>query len=309
MYLEILMTLAGFILMIFGGDQLVHGALKLGQRFGLSQAFMGLTIVAFGTSAPELFTTILAQLKGQNDIALANIMGSNIFNIALVLGFIGLIQPIFVSIKEIRTELALVIGVSLFIWGSGVFGSITLFHGLFLIGVYIVFVYFRTRQESQKEESFQDKSISLLKSSLRVLVGISLLGVGAHFSLNGSIQIGRSLGWEERLIGAFIISIGTSLPELVTSSLAAFQNKAEMALSNIIGSNLLNSILVLGSASFFNTISVSPDVLKMDLSFNALASLLVLVFLFVFKNKITRAQGGLWIFIYFCYAGLSFGIF
>ncbi len=306
MIIEILTTVIGFLLMILGGDQLVNGSVKLGRVFGLSQAFMGLTVVAFGTSAPELFTTILAQINGKNDIALSNIMGSNVFNIALVLGFIGLIQPISVALKDIRIELLLVIGVSVFIWASGYLGAINSTHGLFLFSLYIIFVYFRTRHESQKTELVKDKNISLPYSSLQVLTGIFLLGLGAHFSLNGSIQIGRFLGWEERLIGAFIISVGTSLPELVTSSLAAFQNKAEMALSNIIGSNLLNSILVLGTATFFKDIYVSSDVLKLDLSFNVIASVCILFFLFLFRNKVTRAQGALWVFIYLCYAGLSF---
>ncbi len=287
--LALLFIVFGFALLIKGADWLVEGASAIAKRFGVSQLVIGLTIVSFGTSAPELLVNLVASFRGSADIAIGNIVGSNIANTLLILGATAAVAPIAVKqstvFKEIPFSLLasivlllmandrLVDGYSLSELGRG--------DGLILIGFFIIFLYysFGIRNKKDDEETEEEETCKGWLCTFLILGGLIALPVGGELTVRGAVSIASILGLSEKLIGLTIVALGTSLPELTTSVIAASKGKSDIAVGNIIGSNIFNIFWILGVSATINHLPFQPS-LNFDLLFVVLST----VFLFVFLH-------------------------
>lgn len=253
--LTLLLFICGFVALIAGAECMVRGAAHLATSFGISPLVVGLTVVAFGTSAPELGVSLMSSASGQAGIAVGNVVGSNIANILLILGLSALAAPLVVSRQLLRIEVPLMVGVSLLAWGMALDGVISRPEGLLLFcGVigYTVWAIARSRRENREAEPEQattdagDSGGSLLRNLLLILAGLALLGSGSNWLVTGAVSMAKFFGVSDLLIGLTIVSIGTSLPELATSVMASLRGQRDMAVGNIVGSNLFNILAVLG---------------------------------------------------------------
>jgi cation:H+ antiporter len=261
----------GLAMLFAGSEFLIRGSVKIAKRMHISQLVIGLTVVAFGTSTPELVVSINSALEGQADISLGNIIGSNIVNIGLILGLSAAIFPIAVHIKTIRREIPIMLAVSLIIIPISLDGTISQIDGAFLVISLIAFIYFSYRQSKKENTQIpliiddnRENSISnnlaftpLIKNIVFVIIGIILLYFGSSFTVDNAVSIANSLGISERIIGLTIIAIGTSLPELITSVGAARKKHADLSIGNIIGSNIFNVLSILGISSLIIGIKVN----------------------------------------------------
>lgn len=264
MFTSILSIIAGLIMLIVGGDWLVDGAVGIARLAKLSPMVIGLTIVAFGTSAPELLVSVQAALGGNPGIALGNVVGSNIANIALIIGVTALICPIPVHRSTIKVDVPFLlfstIALTLI---SYLYGSITRTEGIIGLTLLFLFVAYQVRtsrkQEKSAVEPAEDETppAPLWKSIVFLALGIAALKYGAQFLVDGAVNIAEGLGVADRVIGVTVVAIGTSLPELFASVMAARKGNVDLAVGNVIGSNLFNIMCVLASAS---VISPIPDV-------------------------------------------------
>ena len=255
MGMTLLMMIAGLIILIAGAEVLVRGSVGTALRFGLTPLLIGLTIVAFGTSAPELVVSIKAGLDGNGDIALGNIIGSNIANIALILGLASVIQPLKVQASIIKKDIPVLLGVSLLLVLFLMDGLITQLEGIiFVIGL-IAFTGFsvvlakkETALEVQHE--FEDvlpkKIIPLWLNIVMIAAGLGLLIVGAQFLVTAAVELAMTWGMSEAVVGLTIVAVGTSLPELATSVIAALKKEGDIAIGNVVGSNIFNILCILG---------------------------------------------------------------
>lgn len=261
--------------MLFAGSELlIRGSVKIAKKMHISQIVIGLTIVAFGTSTPELVVSVSSALQGQPDISLGNIIGSNIINIGLILGLSAAIFPIAVNIKTIRREIPIMLAVSLFLIPISLDGTISKIEGGLLVISLIIFIYYSYRQ-SKKENNSIDLNINdnvntisyneksyfpIIINLLFILFGIGLLYFGSKFTIDNAVSIANIFGISERIIGLTIIAIGTSLPELITSVRAALKKHADLSIGNIIGSNIFNVLEILGISSLIIGINVNSDI-------------------------------------------------
>lgn len=265
MFFPLILVVIGFISLIFGANWLVNGASALARKHKISDLVIGLTIVAFGTSAPELVVNIIASSHSYSDMVLGNIIGSNNFNLFIILGLSGIILPITVQSstawKEIPISLMVAICLLLMINDFNFSGHTVLSRidgivmlVLFFLFLYYVFVQMRREPESQKAV--------VKKSSLTIwaliIVGLSGLIIGGQLVVTNSIKIAHSLGMSEKIIGLTIVAAGTSLPELVTSIVAAFKKNSDIAIGNVIGSNIFNILLILSISTLINPITYNP---------------------------------------------------
>ncbi len=269
--INVLLVAVGLAMLFAGSEFLIRGSVKIAKRMHISQLVIGLTVVAFGTSTPELVVSINSALEGQADISLGNIIGSNIVNIGLILGLSAAIFPIAVHIKTIRREIPIMLAVSLIIIPISLDGTISQIDGAFLVISLIAFIYFSYRQSKKENTQIpliiddnRENSISnnlaftpLIKNILFVIIGIILLYFGSSFTVDNAVSIANSLGISERIIGLTIIAIGTSLPELITSVGAARKKHADLSIGNIIGSNIFNVLSILGISSLIIGIKVN----------------------------------------------------
>lgn len=311
MLLAALLFPLGLLILIKGANWLVDGASSISARLKISPLVIGLTVVAFGSSSPELVVSLLSVLKGSTDIALSNVVGSNIFNILLVLGIASIIFPLKVHVTTVWREipmsfLAVVVlvvlglqnildqGVRLTsLFGTReVIGQISFSNGLVLLGFFIMFMYYVFG--IAKEGGGLDvniKQVSFPFSIFWILLGIVGLAVGSYLVVENAVFLGRSLGVSENFIGLTLVAVGTSLPELFTSVTAAIKKNADIAVGNVVGSNIFNIFLVLGVASLARPIAVSGQNLQ-DILVLLAATLLLLLFLFILKGRtIIRLEG------------------
>jgi cation:H+ antiporter len=303
----------GFVLLIKGADLLVSGASSMANKFGVSALVVGLTIVAFGTSAPELVVNLLASLQGNTDIAIGNIAGSNIVNILLILGISAMIYPLTVqkgtTWKEIPFALLAIVVVTImasdmFIDGASV-SALSRIDGLVLIGFFIIFLYyiFGLAKASVGQPGTEEaiEQYSWVRSSLMVGGGIAGLVIGGKWIVDGAVVFASGFGVSEALIGLTIVAVGTSLPELATSAVAAYKRNADIAVGNVVGSNIFNIFWILGVSAIIRPLPMSP-VLVIDLMMAIFATVLLFVVLFVGKRHVLeRWQGGVFIVIYIVY--------
>jgi len=270
---------AGLVLRVAGAEVLVRGAAKLAAQFGISPLVIGLTVVAFGTSAPETAVSVQASLNGSGDIAIGNVVGSNIANVLLILGMTALVAPLVVSRQLIRLDVPIMIGASLVTFGLAWDGELSRIDGALLftaVVAYTLFLIISSRREKAAEvdDEFAKEfgldepakpHAGLINAGL-VIAGLVLLVVGSNFLVEGAVALARALGLSELVIGLTVIAIGTSLPELATSIMAAFRGERDIAVGNIVGSNIFNLLCVLGLASLVSpqAIGVSSNALAFD---------------------------------------------
>ena len=291
----------GLVLLVVGGEVLVRGASSAARKLGVSPLMIGLTLVGFGTSTPELVTSLQAAFAGSPGIAIGNVVGSNISNALLILGLTALIAPISVDRRAFLRDgpmLALVTGVAVWVMLQG---ELTRQFGLIAVGIlagYILLVWLLERKRPDAEgERIEDEAD--LKSSWRgspwialllALGGIGVTIVGARFLVDGSVSLARSYGVSDTIVGLTIVAVGTSMPELVTSVIAALRRQGDVALGNIIGSNLYNLLGILGITAIIKPIPVPPEMLGVDVW--VLAAATAAVILFAFRGmKIFRLEG------------------
>lgn len=271
--------IAGLVLLVAGAEVLVRGAAKLAAQFGISPLVIGLTVVAFGTSAPETAVSVQAALNGSGDIAIGNVVGSNIANVLLILGMTALVAPLVVSRQLIRLDVPIMIGASLVTFGLAWDGELSRIDGALLFAgvvAYTLFLIISSRREkaAEADDEFAKEfgldepakpHAGLINAGL-VLAGLVLLVVGSNFLVEGAVALARALGLSELVIGLTVIAIGTSLPELATSIMAAIRGERDIAVGNIVGSNIFNLLCVLGLASLVSpqTIGVSSNALAFD---------------------------------------------
>lgn len=264
MGLTLLQMLGGLAVLVAGAEILVRGSVGTALRFGLTPLLIGLTIVAFGTSAPELVVSIQAAYNGSDDIALGNIIGSNISNIALILGLAAMIQPLKVQASIIRKDVPILLGTSLLLVFFLMDGVITQLEGvIFFLGV-VVFTVVSVRmakKETSEEvkEEYEDvipeKKLPLWLNIVMIVVGLGLLILGAKWLVDGAIEIASSVGLSEAVVGLTIVAVGTSLPELATSVMAAIKKEGDIAIGNVVGSNIFNILCILGITAMILPVS------------------------------------------------------
>ncbi|MFM7654452.1 MAG: calcium/sodium antiporter [Paracoccaceae bacterium] len=240
-----LLFLVGLLGLFFGGEYLVRGASSIARRFGISPLVIGLTIVGFGTSAPELLVSVNAALAGQPAIAIGNVLGSNIANVLLILGVSAVIAPLIIPARQLARDLAFMLLATGAIWVMLLDGMVTRLEGGLLIAGLAVFLYmaFSAGSVPQEEDAVET---SVPKSALMTVGGLVLLVIGAHFLVDSASTIARTYGISEAVIGLTIVAVGTSLPELATSVIAAFRRQTEIAVGNVVGSNIFNIFGILG---------------------------------------------------------------
>lgn len=303
----------GLGLLVIGAESLVRGASRLAAAVGISPLVIGLTVVAYGTSAPELSVSVQSTLNGQADIALGNVVGSNIFNVLFILGASAMITPLVVSQQLVRLDVPLMIGVSLLVFVLALDGTISRVDGaLLFLGMlaYTVFAIRQSRQEAKEiqEEYAQEFSGASAAGMLAVqigyvIVGLALLVLGSRWLVNGAVVAARWFGVSELVIGLTIIAAGTSLPEVATSILASIRGERDIAVGNVVGSNIFNILGVLGLSSLVaaDGVAVSLAVLRFDLPV-MLATAFACLPIFLTGHRIARWEGALFFGYYLAYS-------
>lgn len=316
MTLTYILFFIGFILLIYGARVLVDGASVLANRLGVSALVIGLTVVAFGTSAPELIVNILASSRGATDMAIGNILGSNIANILLVLGIAALIYPIKVSRstvwKEIPLALLAVFMVAVMandaLLDGGTFSGLTRSDGLVFIAFLIIFVYYVvgiSKSDPNQELAVIHKH-SIGTTTLMILGGLIGLALGGKWVVDGAVVIAANFGVSEAVIGLSVLALGTSLPELATAIVAAMRRFPDIAVGNIVGSNIFNIFWVLGASAIIRPLPFSPEMMR-DVGMDIFATFLLFLFMFVGrKHVLQRYQGAGFVALYILYIAYLF---
>ncbi len=260
---------AGLVLLVAGGELLVRGSARLAALYGLPPLVIGLTVVAFGTSAPELAVSVLAVRGGADDVALGNVVGSNIFNILFILGVSALIVPLIVTQRIVRVEVPIVIGVSALAWFCAADGRIGRVDGVVLLLVAIVYTAWLLRTSSSEPSpggSDDQGGTGAVASALTAVGGLVLLVLGARWLVGGAVALAQAFGVSDIVIGLTVVAAGTSLPEVAASIIAAVRGQRDIAIGNVLGSNIFNLTMILGAASLAgNGLGVAPGVLGFDL--------------------------------------------
>ena len=307
--LPLIEIIIGIILLFAGGEFFIQGSVALSLMLGIPQIVIGLTVVALGTSSPELLVSLNSVLKGSDGLAVSNVIGSNIFNILVVLGISSLIRPLKVKSRIVRRDVPLLIAISCAVWAMSSTGLLTWQAGIFLIFCLILNTIWEINTINEKDEDIKtaepEINDSLSKKNIfnifgQLLIGVLLLGFGSNILVNGSRSLAILIGINETIIGLTIVATGTSLPELVTSIIAAFKGKTDLAIGNVIGSNLLNQLLILGSCTLFSGfegLTINSDLIRTDLPIMMLTTFACMP-IFWTKGKITRAEGFILLNIY-----------
>ena len=304
----------GLVALVAGAELLVRGASKLALSFGISPLVVGLTIVAFGTSAPELAVSVQSAWAGQVDIAMGNVVGSNIFNVLFILGASAIIVPLVVHQQIIRQEVPIMIGASLLLWALAADGGISRWEGFLMAGLiitYTVFIIRQSRRETAAIKAEYDEAFEIAPTGwdahwgvqvLMLLVGLGLLVLGANWLVEAAVAFAKYLGVSELIIGLTIVAVGTSLPEVATSIMAALRGERDIAVGNVVGSNIFNILSVLGlSASVApGDLIVAPAMLAFDLPVMVAVALICLP-VFFNHSLITRGEGALFLALYVAY--------
>ena len=302
--MEYVYILVGLVGLFVGGEALVRGSVNIARRLSISPLVIGLTVVAFGTSAPELLVSLQAAWRGVPDIAVGNIVGSNIANVLLILGMTALVWPIRVSGAEVRNDVIFMLVGTFFLVPLFALGEIGRWAGAVLfvaLVFYLVWTFLSSQDADDADDPAHDVAPkSPLVSLLWVGGGLAGLLFGAKFLVEGSVSVARDFGVSEAFIGLTIVAMGTSLPELATSLIAAFRRHSEIAIGNILGSNIFNIFGILGLTAVISPISVAPRFLTFDLPIMIAVSL-ALVGLLLTRPQIGRAVGGLMLVAYVAY--------
>ncbi|MBO5246725.1 MAG: calcium/sodium antiporter [Eubacterium sp.] len=291
MLIELVLLVLGFVMLIKGADIFVEGAAGIATKFGIPQLVIGLTIVAMGTSAPEAAVSITAAFKGNADITIGNVVGSNILNILVILGITAVIVAVAVQQSTIRYEIPFVILVTVVLLVMGAMdGSVGRLDGVVLWVLFLIYLgYLFMMAKKNKEEEETQKQEPVWKLLLFVVVGIALIIIGADVSVDAASEIARVIGLSERFIGLTIVALGTSLPELCTSVVAAKKGKADLAIGNIVGSNIFNILFVVGTTALIVPVPFNPEFI-VDTAVAVIATVLLWACV-VRQKKLTRPAG------------------
>ena len=308
--MAVFFLIAGFVLLFFSGDWLVKSSIQLARHFKVSTLIIGITVVAFGTSAPELLVSLKAVFDGSPDISIGNVVGSNIANIALVLGLVGIVFPIMVRKKGIWLDWLIMLIASAGLLVASLNNVISFVEGvvfLVLLGLYLIWSIYNSRKQSKKGEEIKAPELSLLKSIGLFLLAAVGLYFGADWLVNGAKVLASKFGITERVIGISVVAFGTSVPELATSLMAAIKKETDISIGNIIGSNIFNIWAILGITASMKSINVNEAILNWDYWW--MIGLAVLLFLFILplaKGTINRWKGAVLLLIYILYIYLLF---
>ncbi|MBU3102506.1 calcium/sodium antiporter [Clostridium gasigenes] len=312
-----ILLIIGFVLLIKGADIFVDGASEIAKKFKIPEIIVGLTIVSIGTSAPELAVSIISSLKGSNEITMGNIIGSNIFNTLMVLGITSIIMPIVIKKSSISKDFIITVIVAILLlvltfgdllWGGT--SQISTLNGIVLLILcigYLLLLLLDTKKSNSLVENIESEEpqeeIKILTCIIKILIGVAGVVSGGEMVVNAATNIATTFGMSQKLIGLTIIAVGTSLPELVTSIIAAIKGKNDIALGNVFGSNIFNMLLILGTAASINPIPVLPQ-LGIDLIFLIVVTLILGGFMFVGKkgkSKLSRKEGLILVLMYVVY--------
>ncbi|WP_417582591.1 calcium/sodium antiporter [Pelagibacterium sp.] len=305
-----LLLVVGLILLVAGGEGFVRGSVAIAEKLGMSPLLIGLTLVGFGTSLPELVTSVQAALDGAPGISVGNVMGSNIANILLILGITAMIYPIAVDKAVLRRDGSVLVFASLAALAIVVIGSLGRVAGLILVALlitYLTYSYFADRKAQasanvRAEVEATGGKQSVLVSTLFVIGGLALTVLGARLLVSSAVEIATALGVSETIIGLTVVAIGTSLPELVTSVIAAVRRHTDLALGNIIGSNIFNIFSILGITALIQPIPVPEEIIRLDIWVMLGATALLLAFSYT-QRQIVRWEGGVLLALYLGYIG------
>lgn len=306
MLISVMFIILGFIFLIKGADFLVEGASNLAKKFHIPEIIIGLTIISIGTSMPELFVSITSSIGGYSDMAIGNVIGSNIVNLLFILGISAWLNPIEVKkeTKFIEIPLCLFITV-IFMITCNIKHGISRAEGIFLILLFIMFIFytiFMARKENKEENIEEEESkTSLFKDILSIIIGIVALKAGGDLTVKYAVKVAEFFNVSEKIISITILAIGTSLPELVTSVSASIKGKSDIAIGNILGSNIFNMLLIIGTSSIITPIIYNLSYNK-DLFVLIFATILLSIFTIIPpKNKMSRVNGAIYTFIYIEY--------
>lgn len=311
MVFTVFLFIGGLAVLVAGAEAMVRGAARLAFILGISPLVIGLTIVAFGTSSPEVAVSVQSALAGQADISIGNVIGSNVFNVFFILGIAAMIRPILIAEQLIRLDTPIMIGVSLLTYLLAVIdGSLSRLDGVILFGLlvaYVVFSLIKSKAEGKNVQNEYDAEYAvkepksgraIIKNLLLVGAGLAMLVLGADWLVKAAVIFAKTLGVSELVIGLTIVAAGTSLPEVATSIVAAIKGEGDISAGNVVGSNIFNLLGVLGAAALVapQSIAVSQQVLAFDLPVAVFAGLVALPVFFV-NNNISRFEG----FLFFTY--------
>lgn len=322
-----LMIIAGLVLLVIGGEFLVRGSVRVAERMGVSPLLIGLTLVGFGTSTPELVTSVQAAMIGSPGIAVGNIVGSNIANILLILGVSAIIFPLAVQSNALRRDGVVVIASALLMAAAAMTFGLSRPVGIVFVGLLVAYLVYAYRQERvatvginhtaafERAEAMEEADPALRPRApesagvmawvipiLTAIAGLAIIIVGGRILVDGAVDLARTIGMSETVIGLTIVAVGTSMPELVTSVMAALRKHADVAVGNILGSNIYNSFGIGGLTGVISPTAVPPEMLRLDLPVMVGASIL----LFIFARsggRISRVEGGAFLALYAAYVG------
>jgi len=317
--INILLIALGILLLVRGADRLIEGALGLSKKLGLSELFVGLTVVAFGTSAPELVVTISSSIKGSS-VGIGNVLGSNVANIGLILGISFLLSPTKIQKSTANIEMPFLLIISVVIFAMVMEGNsvLTRYDGMILITFLIIFMaylYYMAQNDQQVRKQLlesegpkQEKEEPWSKIILFSALGLTMLMIGGELTVNNAVIFAKNIGISESLIGVTIVAIGTSLPELVTAIVAAVKHSDDIVMGNIIGSNTFNIAAILGISALVNGAKADRSV-AFDTSYGLILALVLLVWIFLKKdNKVGKGLGGVLLSMYILYILISIRI-
>ncbi|MGL6167724.1 MAG: calcium/sodium antiporter [Fusobacteriaceae bacterium] len=299
--LTVLILFTGIIFLVFGANFLVDGASVIAKRFNIPNIVIGLTIVAFGTSAPELVVNVISALNGKSAITLGNVVGSNIINILLILGITALIYPLTVARNTVKYEIPIAFFAAVLTYVLSKNGILTKIDGFILLGFFILFLLYNTYLTvTNKEES----ELEVKNYTLPIAIGVTILGFillvfGGKFIVESAVDLARNFGISERVISITVVSLGTSLPELATSIIAALKKNTDIAIGNVVGSNIFNTFLILGVSAVISPIDISSGAF-IDLILNMVSALLLLAFV-LRHYRLNRIHGLLFLTVYVSY--------
>ncbi|MFN8498045.1 MAG: calcium/sodium antiporter [Anaerolineae bacterium] len=313
--LTFVLFLVGLVILVVGAEALVRGASRLATSVGISPLVVGLTVVAFGTSSPELAVTLQSTFAGQSDLAVGNVVGSNIANVLLILGLAAVIAPLIADLRLTRLDVPIMIGLSVLLLGLSWNGTLGRFEGLVLFAIAIVYTVYTVREsrkegDKAKEEYAKQygaggRSVKgMVGQVVLIVVGLAMLIVGSRWLVDGATAIARTFGVSELIIGSTIVAVGTSLPEIAITVIASIRRERGIAVGNAIGSNIFNIALVLGLTALLapQGIHVPPEALTFDMPVMIVAAIACLPIFFT-GGSISRAEGILFLAYYAAFIG------
>lgn len=309
------MTAGGFVLLFGGGEFLVRGAVAISRRLGISPLLVGLTVVAFCTSAPELVVSVKSALAGNPDIAVGNVVGSNICNVALILGLSALIKPVAVRRSAIMPDTVMMLISAAVLLVLGFTGSIVRWEGALMVAALVTYIIVQYRREMQSEATDQDwhaeeaeefgKRLGLRGALAALVVGLVALVIGSDLLIDGAVGLAALFGVPNAVVGLTVVALGTSLPELATSAIAAIRGHSDVAVGNVVGSNTFNVLSILGITAVITPVAISPAMARFDIPL----MLAVLVFagvVLLTRGRFGRVMGAFMLAGYVAYVALLY---